>query len=97
MKIVNLAGAGRVVCPRANGIWPNLVGHLLWEQAVAGSNPAVPTQRKTKHPQWEAMHEAQHTRRIQRNRLPATTTPAASKWQHHHAHELKFQSWGDWA
>ena len=25
------------------GTWRSLVAHLLWEQRVAGSNPAVPT------------------------------------------------------
>jgi hypothetical protein len=28
----------------ALGTWRSLVAHLLWEQGVAGSNPAVPTQ-----------------------------------------------------
>ena len=26
-----------------NGTWRSLAAHLLWEQGVAGSNPAVPT------------------------------------------------------
>src|SRR5680860_1187328 len=26
------------------GTWRSLVAHLLWEQGVAGSNPAVPTE-----------------------------------------------------
>ena len=26
-----------------NGLWRSLVAHLLWEQGVAGSNPASPT------------------------------------------------------
>ena len=26
-----------------NGAWRSLVAHLLWEQGVAGSNPAAPT------------------------------------------------------
>ena len=25
------------------GMWRSLVAHLLWEQGVAGSNPAIPT------------------------------------------------------
>ena len=28
---------------RLNGAWRSLVAHLLWEQGVAGSNPAAPT------------------------------------------------------
>ncbi len=28
---------------RCNGAWRSLVAHLLWEQGVAGSNPAAPT------------------------------------------------------
>ena len=28
-----------------NGMWLSLVEHLLWEQGVAGSNPAIPTIR----------------------------------------------------
>ena len=30
----------------AAGAWRSLVAHLLWEQGVAGSNPAVPTRQK---------------------------------------------------
>ena len=26
-----------------HGMWRSLVAHLLWEQGVAGSNPAIPT------------------------------------------------------
>jgi hypothetical protein len=26
-----------------DGTWRSLAAHLLWEQGVAGSNPAVPT------------------------------------------------------
>ena len=33
-----MPGAGR-----GNGLWRSLVAHLLWEQGVAGSNPASPT------------------------------------------------------
>lgn len=25
-----------------NGVWRNLVAHLLWEQGVVGSNPVTP-------------------------------------------------------
>jgi hypothetical protein len=28
-----------------DGTWRSLAAHLLWEQGVAGSNPAVPTTR----------------------------------------------------
>ncbi len=31
-----------------NGAWRSPVAHLLWEQGVAGSNPAAPT--------WKARH-----------------------------------------
>ncbi len=30
----------------ALGTWRSLVAHLLWEQGVAGSNPAVPMRVK---------------------------------------------------
>ena len=28
---------------KKHGMWRSLVAHLLWEQGVAGSNPAIPT------------------------------------------------------
>ena len=28
---------------KQHGMWRSLVAHLLWEQGVAGSNPAIPT------------------------------------------------------
>lgn len=31
------------VRPKRGGAWRSLVAHLLWEQGVAGSNPAAPT------------------------------------------------------
>jgi hypothetical protein len=41
------APAGRAGILRApntsNGTWRSSVAHLLWEQGVVGSNPAVPT------------------------------------------------------
>ena len=36
-----LSGAGRTYT-RPHGAWRSLVAHLLWEQGVAGSNPAAP-------------------------------------------------------
>ena len=33
---------------RRDGAWRSLVAHLLWEQGVAGSNPAAPTRA----PRW---------------------------------------------
>src|SRR5271165_3922831 len=33
-----------------DGTWRSLVAHLLWEQGVAGSNPAVPTEEMTCKP-----------------------------------------------
>ncbi len=33
---------------RRDGAWRSLVAHLLWEQGVAGSNPAAPTSA----PRW---------------------------------------------
>ena len=33
------------------GVWRSLVAHLLWEQRVAGSNPAAPTNHGIASPQ----------------------------------------------
>jgi hypothetical protein len=35
-------GVGVIPILRCNGTWRSLVAHLLWEQGVVGSNPAVP-------------------------------------------------------
>ena len=32
-----------------HGMWRSLVAHLLWEQGVAGSNPAIPTIQEQAH------------------------------------------------
>src|SRR5271170_6418347 len=39
---VHRASAGPISTLRYNGAWRSLVAHLLWEQGVAGSNPAAP-------------------------------------------------------
>ncbi len=44
-KVSTLASAG--MCLRGTGTWRSLVAHLTGGQGVAGSNPAVPTQRKS--------------------------------------------------
>ena len=35
-------------CPTENGAWRSSVARLLWEQEVAGSNPAAPISIKSK-------------------------------------------------
>jgi hypothetical protein len=40
---VRVQAARKVAVDSAkNGAWRSLVAHLLWEQGVAGSNPAAP-------------------------------------------------------
>src|SRR5688500_9954525 len=38
--------AGQPLHSAAYGTWRSLVARLLWEQEVAGSNPAVPTEQE---------------------------------------------------
>ena len=38
-----MAERGPVASYAGSGMWRSLVAHLLWEQGVAGSNPAIPT------------------------------------------------------
>ena len=35
--------AAAIGWPPTHGVWPSLVGRLLWEQEIAGSNPVTPT------------------------------------------------------
>ena len=32
-----------------HGMWRSLVAHLVWDQGVAGSNPAIPTIQEQAH------------------------------------------------
>ena len=52
--LINSTTAGTATTPTlpTNGLWRSLVAHLLWEQGVAGSNPASPTSRGCPSPAW---------------------------------------------
>lgn len=38
---MNQFGVGKL-----SGVWPSLVGHVLWEHGVGGSNPLIPKKRR---------------------------------------------------
>lgn len=39
----NVAGSNPAISTIFNGLWCNLVALVIWDHAVAGSNPASPT------------------------------------------------------
>src|SRR5215216_5752097 len=60
---------------RSLGAWRSLVAHLLWEQGVAGSNPAAPTIKQAFGSSDASRSITLHGKRL----LPRDTEPAMSE------------------
>src|SRR5208337_3419359 len=64
----------RDVYPYANGAWRSLVAHLLWEQGVAGSNPAAPMSETPEGQRTEA-HGPPEEGTEDHGQIPTTCPP----------------------
>src|SRR5271168_4290131 len=71
---VHRASTGAISTLRDNGAWRSLVAHLLWEQGVAGSNPAAPMSETPEGQRTEA-HGPPEEGTEDHGQIPTTCPP----------------------
>jgi hypothetical protein len=74
---VGVQAARKVALDSAeNGAWRSLVAHLLWEQGVAGSNPAAPIEVKACRSDPRSARSARKRHRRQHGHSPCCRVSA---------------------